>query len=165
MDKLNKVVIPKGFKATNIRVENDFLLYDLEPIEKSIKEQVKEWMNNENVKKYWIDYNSNIINRAVGLKIRHGNDNILPTSEHCKQILALEQLMLACWVANGNKIISKEEEFYSLYYGEVAGIKGINRWIVTNMQYKYLVFKDMKTANKFIEEYLELLETAKPFLR
>lgn len=33
--QLLKVVIPEGFKAINIRVENNVLLYELEPIAKS----------------------------------------------------------------------------------------------------------------------------------
>lgn len=161
MDKLNKVVIPEGFKATKIQVVDGFLTYELEPIEKSIKEQVKDWFYKNDTVKYWISSTGKLDNLLYS--IGEGK-HILPTPAHCEQILALEQLILACWVVNGCKEAERTN------FSCVIHVKSNNDFIISTdrdfiiRENTRLRFINKKTAEKFMAEYSDLLETAKPLL-
>ena len=162
MDKLNKVVIPEGFKATKIRVENDCLLYEIEAIEKSIKEQVNDWINDKNTVKYWISPYSNINTYQNELTGYGDNKNILPSKEHCEQILALQQLILACWVTNGCKKLELSETKAYICKNKIDDDIIV---IYNDGKRKYLLnFLSFTIAKQFCSEFKELIETAKPLL-
>lgn len=158
---LKAIGMPDGYKAENIQIVNGKICYELVEVKKSIKEIVDEWRNYTLNKTYYMDATSSIDELGVGCNIDvKWNKSSLPTTEKCEQILALEQLIMNCWIVNGGKELSKNEVKAIIYRSARPNRIEIEEKDIL----KILNFTSLEVAQEFYETYRELIEIAKPLL-
>lgn len=102
------------------------------------------------------------IEQATGCDTYSGNRNIFPSQEEVEACLALSQLLqLRDRWNEGWKPDWKNQNQVKCclrYFGEVLGSENFNS------TRKVLTFKNLELAEKFMETFKSLIETAKPLL-
>ena len=124
------------------------------------KELPKSWEELEGVSGYYIDDNSKIEFRRNHITHK-SNRNIFSTKEQAEASIALAQLSQLMKVYNGDWVADwkSNKDKHVIYFNEDNLIKSIN-----NYNSRFLSFKDEKTRDLFLENFRELIETAKPLL-
>jgi hypothetical protein len=125
------------------------------------KELPKSWEELEGVSGYYIDDNSKIEFRRNHITHK-SNRNIFSTKEQAEASIALAQLSQLMKVYNDGWVADWENDKQLKYI-----IRFFNNNITINCYNNYhffLAFKDEKTRDLFLENFRDLILTAKPLL-
>ena len=150
--------IPQGFKAENVQIIDGKICYELVEVKKSIKEIVEEYKTKTS--EWYYIHNMSSISKNTDNMIGRSSKNALPTQEKCEQIIALEQLIMNCWIVNGGKELNKNEVKAVIYRSARPDRIDIEEIDIL----KILNFTSLEIAQEFYETYRELIEIAKPLL-
>jgi hypothetical protein len=124
------------------------------------KELPKSWEELEEIDGYYINSNT-VRGKGSTFPAYDCNKNIFATKEQAEASIALAQLSQLMkvyndgWVANWT---NDEDKFCIIFFNDLIDT---NTYIVAA---KFLAFKDEKTRDLFLENFRDLILTAKPLL-
>ena len=151
-------ILPDGYKAENIQIVNGKICYERVEVKKSVENIVNDYRS-KIIKTYFITADSYI--DKIDYKISHKSyTNALYSYEKCEQILALEQLIMNCWIVNGCKELSRQETKAEIYRNEYDDEIVIDK--IGPNYIRILNFTSLEIAQEFYETFRELIEIAKP---
>ena len=145
-----------------IDLENSDLSVGKIVFKKKEKELPTKWEDLVIVKGYYLD--SNCFVRRYGDEPNNSNKNIFPTKAEAEACLALSQLCQLRDAYNGEPLADwcdwKEHKIKYVIYYSLDDIK----LAVSNTQSFILAFKTSELRDKFVENFEDLILTAKPLL-
>jgi hypothetical protein len=124
------------------------------------KELPKSWEDLDKIDGYYVSNQSNVFNVKIN-EIQNAERNIFATKEQAEASLAMAQLSQLMKVYNDGwePDYSVNKNKYYIFFIKNEIIKG------TDFYYQnFLSFKDEETRDLFLENFRELIETAKPLL-
>jgi hypothetical protein len=123
------------------------------------KELPKSWGDLKEIEGFYTNGDSNIFSTRGCTKKR--NRKLFATKEQAEASIALAQLSQLMKVYNNGWVADwkSNKDKHVIYFNEDNLIKSIN-----NYNSRFLSFKDEKTRDLFLENFRELIETAKPLL-
>lgn len=150
-----KIEVPQGYE-----IDKENSTFEKIVFKKVKKELSKSWRELNNVSGYYVDKDSKIYN-CVNFSTDYGNRNIFPTEEEAEACVALAQLCQLRDIYNeGWKPDYKDNNVkYLLYYWGDTITKSH-----TTGASNLLVFKTVELREKFLENFRDLIEIAKPLL-
>ena len=127
--------------------------------ELAVKELPKTCEELDMINGYYVDNNSEIINDRGPTTKR--NRNFFANKEQAEASIAMAQLSQLMAVYNDGWVAdwTDNECKYVIYIAENEAMLSSNVSV-----YRFLNFKDRKTAELFLENFSELIQTAKPLL-
>ena len=151
-----KIQVPEGYEID--RKNSTFEKIVFKKIEKELP---KSWGELDNVSGYYVDKNSKVYN-CIDHTTAADNRNIFPTKEEAEACLALAQLCQLRDRYNGGWKPNWEDYDETKYciefcQGRIETIDRVNC-------HKILTFKTEELRDKFLENFRDLIETAKPLL-
>lgn len=163
MEKEFKVEVPDGYEID--KENSTFEVIKFKPIEKKLPKTWDEYceMHEVQIGESWIDYACCICEiPGTGVRDSEGDKNLLPNVLYSKAILALCQILQIRNYYNNGWVPNWNDASCPKYCIEIAYDKTI-RTVNTVIQ-KVLAFKTEELRNKFIENFKDLIEIAKPLL-
>jgi hypothetical protein len=119
----------------------------------------KSWEELKEINGYWVNANKSI--ELKGGVVESMNKNTFATKEQAEASIALAQLSQLMKVYNGDWVAdwSDENLKYIIYFG-------FNKIMTfqTSCNQVFLAFKDAETRDLFLENFRDLILTAKPLL-
>jgi hypothetical protein len=126
------------------------------------KELPKSWDELGEIDGWYVDTYSEVIDmNSVKTKRQYDCTNLFATKKQAEASIALAQLSQLMKVYNNGWVADwkSNKDKHVIYFNEDNLIKSIN-----NYNSRFLSFKDEKTRDLFLENFRELIETAKPLL-
>ena len=151
---------PKNGKV--IDLENSDLSVGKIVFKKKENELPTKWEDLVIVKGYYLD--SNCFVRRYGDEPNNSNKNIFPTKEEAEACLALSQLCQLRDAYNGEPLADwcDWDDDNTKYCIEICDNRISTDYYSTYK--KVLAFKTEELRDKFVKNFIELIETAKPLL-
>ena len=151
-----KIQVPEGYE-----IDREKSTFEKIVFKKVEKELPKSWGELDNVSGYYVDKNSKVYNCINHLTV-DDNRNIFPTREEAEACLALAQLCQLRDGYNGGwkpdwKDDREKKHCIEFFKGKIQK----NYYHVLK---KVLCFKTQELRDKFLENFRDLIETAKPLL-
>jgi len=151
-----KIEVPQGYE-----IDKEKSTFEKIVFKKVEKELPKSWEELDIVKGFYVDSLSEIAGTGEETCAEEYNRNTFPTKEEAEACIALAQLCQLRDIYNaGWKPDYKDNNVkYLLYYWGDTITKSH-----TTGASNLLVFKTVELRDKFLENYKDLIETAKPLL-
>ena len=151
-----KIQVPEGYE-----IDREKSTFEKIVFKKVEKELPKSWGELDNVSGYYVDKNSKVYNCINHITV-DDNRNIFPTREEAEECLALAQLCQLRDGYNGGwkpdwKDDREKKHCIEFFKGKIQK----NYYHVLK---KVLCFKTQELRDKFLENFRDLIETAKPLL-
>ncbi len=149
-----KIKLENG-KEVNISEES------YKELARSIKKELpKSWKDLGEISGYYTDIHSDVY-CSDDIRARRYDENIFRTKEQAEASIALAQLSQLMYVYNDGwePDYSSSEFVYSIYYCD----NKIKRSYFTSLS-SFLTFEKEEIRDEFLENFRELIETAKPLL-
>lgn len=151
-----KIQIPEGYE-----IDEEKSTFEKIVFKAKVKQLPKSWEELKLINGYYINGESITLKYSNGLAHFH-NKNVWPTKEYAEAALALSQLLQLRQVYNDGW-----EPDWSNNLIEKFCITLVENKITINVVYTYsavLSFKSKELAMKFLTNFKNLIETAKPLL-
>ena len=152
-----KIEVPQGYE-----IDKENSTFEKIVFKKVEKELPKSWEDLGEIKGWYVDSFSDLVRYDEGNSDDNDNKNIFPTKEEAEACLALAQLCQLRdkyndgWKPNWN---SMSETKYVLEVSRNIIIKNFY-----GNRHKILSFKTEELREKFLENFRDLIEIAKPLL-
>ena len=151
-----KIQVPEGYE-----IDKENSTFEKIVFKKVEKELPKSWRELVSVNGYYVDKNSKVYN-CINHTTAYDNRNIFPTEEEAEACLALSQLcQLRDRYNNGWKPDWKDgnldKYLIEVRCGELTKTS-------SNLYQRLLAFKTGNLRDKFLENFRDLIEKAKPLL-
>ncbi len=151
-----KIQVPEGYE-----IDKEKSTFEKIVFKKVKKELPKSWRELNNVNGYYVDKNSKIYN-CINFSTDYGNRNIFPTEEEAEACIALAQL---CQLRDRyNDGWKPDWEDDNQFKWNIHVFKDDIYTMANLFVKKVLVFKTEELRDKFLENFRDLIETAKPLL-
>jgi hypothetical protein len=150
-----KIQVPDGYKIDRENSTFEKIVF------KKVDDLPKSWEELGEIKGWYVDSFSNLMPYGEGRSNKNDDKNVFPTKEEAEACLALAQLCQLRdryndgWKPNWNDGTDK----YSIYFtrDEIDGV-------CEYCSHRVLAFKTLELRDKFVENFKDLIETAKPLL-
>lgn len=150
-----KIQVPEGYE-----IDRENSTFEKIVFKKLENELPKSWKDLYEVKGWFVDFHSKVVTSG-SMRTADSVKNRFPTKEEAKACLALAQLCQLRdrynngWKPNWNDGTNK----YSIYFtcDEIDGV-------CEYCSHRVLAFKTRELRDEFLENFRDLIETAKPLL-
>lgn len=151
-----KIQVPEGYEIDKEKSTFENIVF-----KKVEKELLKSWGELDNVSGYYVDKNSKVYN-CIDHTTANDNRNIFPTREEAEACLALAQLCQLRDRYNDGWKPDWKNDTELKYVIEIFYDNIVKR--IYECRYKVLAFKTEELRDKFLENFRDLIEIAKPLL-
>lgn len=151
-----KIQVPEGYE-----IDKENSTFEKIVFKKIEKELPKSWRELNNITGYYVDKDGKVYN-CINFSTDYCNKNVFPTEEEAEACLALAQLcQLRDRYNDGWKPDWKNDRqlkyIIEIFYDDI-----VKR--IYECRYKALAFKTEELRDKFLENFRDLIEIAKPLL-